>query len=52
MQENTHILAMGSGAVSKRINGDTLIRRSDPKDIEVYIERIDDTISKSIEFFS
>lgn len=52
MQENTHILAMGSGAVSKKINGDTLIRRSDPKDIEVFIERIDDTISKSIEFFS
>lgn len=52
MEENTHILAMGSGAVSKRIRTDDLIRRSDPKDIEVYIDRIDDTIAKGVEFFS
>ena len=52
MEENTHILAFGSGAVSKRIKNDGLIRRSDPKDIEVYIDRIKDTVNKSIEFFS
>lgn len=52
MEENTHILAMGSGAVSKRIRTGDLIRRSDPKDIEVYIDRIDDTIAKGVEFFS
>lgn len=52
MEENTHILAFGSGAVSKRIKNGGLIRRSDPKDIEVYIDRIKDTVNKSIEFFS
>lgn len=52
MEENTHILAMGSGGVSKRVLDNGLVRRSDPKDIEVYIDRIDDTIKNSIEFFS
>ncbi|MBQ9625117.1 MAG: coproporphyrinogen dehydrogenase HemZ [Clostridia bacterium] len=51
MEENTHILAFGSGAVSKRINKDGLVRRSDPKDIEVYLDRIEDTKKKGIEFF-
>lgn len=52
MDESTHILALGSGGVSKRILSDGLVRRSDPKDIEVYIERIDNTIKEGIEFFS
>lgn len=51
MEENTHILALGSGGVSKRIFEGSLVRRSDPKDIEVYLDRIEDTIEKSIEFF-
>lgn len=50
MEENTHILAMGSGGVSKRVNGGRISRVSDPKDVEVYLERIDQTIERNINF--
>lgn len=52
MQEDTHILAMGSGGVSKRIHDGGLVRTSDPKDVELYIERINDTIDKNIKFLT
>ncbi len=50
MEENVSVLALGSAGVSKRVYEDKIERVSDPKDIEVYIDRIALTIRRNIEF--
>ncbi len=52
MEETHSIYASGAGAISKRLFGEGRIERfADVKDIKGYIERIDEMISKKVEFF-
>lgn len=52
MEETTDILALGCGAVSKRIFGDRLERAFNFKSIYEYIGRIDEANSRKIQLFS
>ncbi len=46
ISERQHILGLGGGAASKFINADgTLVTHSNPKDVRVYIKRIDALIA-------
>ncbi len=47
ISERQHILGLGGGAASKFINADgTLVTHSNPKDVRVYIDRIEALIAK------
>jgi len=52
MEETTDIIALGCGAVSKRIFGDRLERAFNFKSIYEYIARIDEANSRKIQLFS
>ncbi len=53
MMEEVHsIPAVGAGTVSKSVfSGDNIRRAGEPKDVNQYISRIDELISKKIELF-
>ena len=53
MEENTSILACGAGAISKRLyqKEDRLERLANMKNAKEYIERFDDNIKKTIDFW-
>ena len=53
MEENTSIMACGAGAISKRLylNEDRLERLANMKNAKEYIERFDDNIKKTVEFW-
>lgn len=53
MEENTSIMACGAGAISKRLyqSEDRLERLANMKNAKEYIERFDDNIKKTIEFW-
>lgn len=53
ISERQHILGLGGGAASKFINADgTLVTHSNPKDVRVYIDRIEDLIAKKAELLA
>ncbi len=46
ISERQHIIGLGGGAASKFLNADgTLVAQSNPKDVRVYIERLDELIA-------
>ena len=52
MEETTDIIAMGCGAVSKRVIGDRIERAFNFKSIYEYINRIDEAKERKIQLFS
>lgn len=53
MEEKQTIVALGAGTVTKRVYGDGLIRRCDTvKDVELYIERIEEMVERKRELLS
>ena len=52
MEEWQSIVALGSGAVSKRVFADGRIERNgNAKDVKLYMDLIDESIAKKKEFF-
>ena len=55
MEENMTIIALGAGAISKRVFPDRelrIIRQPNPKNVGQYIERLDEMIQKKMEWLS
>jgi oxygen-independent coproporphyrinogen-3 oxidase len=54
MEEVQSIVALGAGAISKRVDYDpiNITRTENPKDIDNYITRIDEMITRKKELFS
>lgn len=53
ISERQHIVGLGGGAASKFINADgTLVTHSNPKDVRVYIDRIEDLIARKAELLA
>ncbi|MFR4008210.1 MAG: hypothetical protein ACLT0Y_02050 [Christensenellales bacterium] len=51
MDEMMDVLALGVGAVSKRIVGSQILRRPNPRDIALYIRRIEEICEQKSAFF-
>ena len=45
MEEKESIVAFGTGAISKKVTGDRLVRKDHPKDVKMYLENIDEMIT-------
>jgi oxygen-independent coproporphyrinogen-3 oxidase len=51
MEERQSILALGAGAVTKRVSGHKIDRASNVKDIEQYISRVDEMLERKEKLF-
>ncbi|MDD4291266.1 MAG: coproporphyrinogen dehydrogenase HemZ [Clostridia bacterium] len=45
MEETTSVLACGAHSISKKVQGDTIARQADIKDVQLYMSRIDEQIA-------
>lgn len=54
MEETTNIAAFGAGGISKRMFFEKNLhtRSANPKNVEVYAQRIDELIERKIKYFS
>ncbi len=52
MSDRVPVIGLGSGASSKAIHEQTARRVHNPKDIKLYVERVDEQIEKKIRLFS
>lgn len=52
MEEKQSILALGAGAVTKKVIADGIERASNVKDIEQYLSRINEMIERKRRLFS
>ncbi|MDD4323384.1 MAG: hypothetical protein PHR37_00925, partial [Eubacteriales bacterium] len=51
MSDEVPVIGLGSGATSKVISGGTAERFYNPKDLKMYIERVESIIEKKLGFF-
>lgn len=52
MSDRRAVIGLGSGAISKRVDGTRVSRAPNDKDIAHYINRLDDLVARKIELFS
>ena len=52
MEELTSVVALGVGGISKRVEGELIKRYPNPRDVKVYLERIDALCKGKRDFFS